>query len=135
MYGGDFFVIPCRKISDGVQGETIEPGFEGESLGLLASIAQGASDGLVNDFVLGDGVGGNLLVGLSVREFAFDKALETRKIDVHVGADVVGGDGGCMYRSQGRLKWDLGFEALVLDPAPARPLASVAELSLVLVQL
>src|SRR5262252_10214772 len=92
------------EVPDGVQRQAVQPGLQGQAFGFLSSVPQGAGNGLVNDFFLGDGVGRNLVSGFAVGKLAFDETLQSSKIGVDVGTDVVLGDGGRLNGGEGFLE-------------------------------
>ncbi len=86
--------------------QAIEPGLERQSLRLLLTSPQGGGDGFVNDFFFGDAIGGNRFLRLAEIDFALDKALEARQVDVHVGANVVRGNGWRENGGERLLEWN-----------------------------
>src|ERR1700756_13780 len=111
--------------------EPVEPGLQGEPLGLVVAIAEGARNGFVDYFFLADGIRVDLLGGLAEIEFALDEALQARQVDIDVAANVLHREMWGLRGAQGVLEGPLPFRTSFLPAAPARELMRGAQQILV----
>jgi hypothetical protein len=93
-HGAAVASLGAGELIERIDGQAVEPGLEGQALGLFSwrcrPIAQRGGDGFVDHFFFADRIPHNLIGGLAEINFAFHKALEAGKIHVDVGAHVVG---------------------------------------------
>src|SRR5208282_838943 len=115
-----------RHLVHGLQGKAVKPRFEGQLFRTVV-VAESSGDDLVHDLGGGEAVLKNLLVGAAEIEFAVHEAFEPREIRIHVGADVVGGNGGRQNRCQGLLEGNAGFGRFLWSSAPATPFVAGAQ--------
>ncbi len=115
-----------RHLIHGLQGKAVQPRFERQFFRTIV-IAESSGDDFVHDLGGRESVFENLLVGAAEIEFAVHETFEPGKIGIHIGADVISGNGGQQNRCHGLLKWHAGFARFPLPSPPAPPFMAGAE--------
>ena len=110
-----------RHLVHGLQGKVVKPRFERQFLRTIM-VAESSGDDFVHDLGGGEAVLGNLLVGAAEIEFAVHETFQPRKIGIHIGADVIGGNRGRQHRCQRLLERNAGLAAI---PAALRASAAI----------
>ncbi len=90
-------------------------------------VAESAGDDFIHDFGGGESILEDLLVSAAEVEFAIHETFEPRKIGVHIGADVIGGNRRRPNRRQRLLEGDAGLGRFLWPSTPAPPFVAGAE--------
>src|ERR1700690_825990 len=79
-----------REVVHGAERQPVKPWLEAQTLRLLSSpgpLAPRARHGFVDDFLLGDGIGSDLLGSFPEIQFALDEAFQAAEIGIYIRAD------------------------------------------------
>src|SRR5208282_1762536 len=116
----------CRHLVHGFEGEAIKPRFKRQFFRTIV-IAKSSCDDFVHDLGGGKTVLRNFLVGAAEVEFALHEAFQAAKIRIHIGTNVVGGNGRRQNRGQRLLEWNSGFGRFLRPAPPAPPFVARAQ--------